>query len=75
MSSEVKIDLHGVKHEDVKRVLIAKIEEHWLDDPSSDIIVVTGHSEPMREIVKEIVSEYQLTWELGLDDAYLRIVF
>ena len=72
-NSVVKIDLHGIKHEDVRRELIAKIEEHWLDDPSPDMIVVTGHSDQMRTIVKEVASEYQLKWEEGLHASYLRI--
>ncbi|KKN66635.1 hypothetical protein LCGC14_0469700 [marine sediment metagenome] len=73
--SVVKIDLHGIKHEDVRGVLIAEIEEHWNDDPSPDFVVVTGHSDQMREIVKEVASEYRFLAEKGLCGAYLYLTF
>ncbi len=71
MSTQL-IDLHGLKHEDVKRELIKKIEKHW--DQNCDIKVVTGHSKQMRAIAMEVIEEYRLDWEEGLHPAYLRIL-
>ena len=68
----INVDLHGVKHEDVRRILIAEIERHW--DEGCDLIVVTGHSPQMRELVIEVVKEYLLDWEDGLHRGYLRIL-
>ena len=68
----LKIDLHGIKHEDAKRVLINEIEAHW--DRDYDFIVVTGHSPKMRKLAIEILKEYSLKWSLGLHSSYLRVM-
>ena len=74
MPNEIGLDLHGIKHENVKREVIEFIESHWYDDPMPDIIVITGHSEQMRKIVIEVIEEYQIEWEYGLRHSYLRIL-
>jgi len=71
----LRIDLHGIKHEDVRRTLIANIESHWNDSPPPDFVVVTGHSEQMRGIVKEVGNEYDLNIEEGLHPSYMRLTF
>ncbi len=53
----MEIDLHGVKHEDVGRVLDTFIWEH-MQKKSSGIKIITGNSLEMKEIVFNIVSEY-----------------
>ena len=73
--SVIRIDLHGIKHEDVRRALIAEIEAHWNDDPSPDFVVVTGHSFQMREIVEEVSLEYKLNVEDGLHSSYMLLSF
>lgn len=57
------IDLHGIKHEDVKNILIRKIEDHWGED--SRLEIITGHSVKMKQIVKSVLYEYKLTYEDG----------
>lgn len=60
------LDLHGMRHEDVDRVLIRKIEELW--NSGETLVIVTGNSMKMKEIVKCILEEYKLSCEDG--DAY-----
>lgn len=61
------IDLHGIKHEDVLRVLIEAIETNW--DSGSHLEVITGHSSRMKKIVREIAEEYRLECEDGLHNS------
>ena len=55
--------------------IIANIESHWNDSPPPDFVVVTGHSEQMRGIVKEVRNEYDLNIEEGLHPSYMRLTF
>jgi hypothetical protein len=71
MKSVITIDLHGIKHEDVKRVLIAEIERYWGQE--CDYYIITGNSSEMRRIACEIIREYQLDWSPGLHSAYLYV--
>lgn len=58
-----KIDLHGVKHEDVRSQLIRFIESLWATN--TDVQIVTGHSPEMKAIVIEILKEYKLEYNIG----------
>ena len=58
-----KIDLHGIKHEDVKSVVIKFIESHWGSDKEG--IIVYGNSDRMRTMVQEIIEEYNLNYKEG----------
>lgn len=53
----MKLDLHGVKHEDVKRELDVFL---WgsMQKNLGQVEVVTGHSFRMKEIVLETCKEY-----------------
>jgi DNA-nicking Smr family endonuclease len=53
----MKLDLHGVKHEDVKRKLDVFL---WgsMQKNLGQVEVVTGHSVRMKEIVLETCKEY-----------------
>lgn len=57
-----KLDLHGVKHQDVQRKLDVFLSEHMMNGKES-IIVVTGNSNKMKEIVNEVLKDYGLTGE------------
>ena len=57
------IDLHGIPHEFVRGDLIRKIETLWNSDTILEII--TGNSLKMKEIVIEILEEYQLEYTIG----------
>ncbi len=52
-----KIDLHGVKHENVKREL-DQFFWQMMQKKVGTIEVVTGISQKMKEIVKETCDEY-----------------
>ncbi len=60
------IDLHGIKHEDVPRVLIKAIETNW--DSGGHLEVITGHSPQMKKIVRDIAEEYHLECEDGIQN-------
>jgi len=53
-----KLDLHGVKHEDVRRIVTRFIEANWASNKELDII--TGYSSKMKGIIKELLDEYGL---------------
>lgn len=59
---DFKIDLHGVKHEDVQRLLDSFIWEH-MKKKTPAIQIITGNSPEMKRIVSGIVSEYGLSAE------------
>ena len=51
-----ELDLHGLRHEDARKVMVAKVEALWgTDEP---LTVITGHSPRMKEIVSEVLGEY-----------------
>jgi len=53
-----QLDLHKVKHEDVNREVINFIEDHW--DTSEIIDIITGHSNIMKDLVKNVLDEYNI---------------
>jgi len=53
-----KLDLHGIRHEDVPRVVIRFIEAHW--DEEGEFEIITGNSWRMKEIVYDILREYEI---------------
>lgn len=58
-----ELDLHGVKHEDVHRIVDRHI---YLNTPPFKII--TGNSSRMKELVEEVLDEYNyksMGWESG----------
>ena len=65
----VETDLHGVKHEDVRRVVIRKIEDNW--GSNCDWVFITGHSARMKELVSEVVNEYDMSVKEGVYPSYL----
>lgn len=68
----IKVDLHGIKHEDVSRILIRAIENNWGKD--SCIEVITGNSSQMKDLVKSVALEYNLECEDGIrNNGYLLI--
>jgi hypothetical protein len=57
------LDLHGIAHSDVRRLVIRFIEDQW--DNSGNITIVTGHSKKMIRLATEVLDEYQLSYKLG----------
>ena len=58
-----RLDLHGTAHEDAKNLTASFIEKNLRR--SSVLEVITGHSNAMREIVMDVLTEYNLEWYLG----------
>ena len=54
------VDLHGIKHQDVKQILDNHIWE-CIKNHDNRIYVITGHSIMMKKIVTDIAREYNLT--------------
>ena len=71
-----KLDLHGIRHHMVRPKLIRFIEDNWNSDV--DVEIVTGYSDKMKEIVKEVLGEYKLEYEdgdyLGINKGYIKTV-
>ena len=53
----MKLDLHGVKHQDVRRIVDIFLWEN-MTKKKSQVIIITGQSDTMKSIVKECVKEY-----------------
>ena len=56
----MEIDLHGIKHEDVKRMLDVAIWD-CMNKNKSRIYVITGNSDEMKKIVSDVSREHGLT--------------
>lgn len=59
----VKLDLHGVKHENVRRNVIRVIEDNW--GKETEIEIITGHSKVMQNLVCEVLNEYDVFYSFG----------
>ncbi len=60
----ISLDLHGIKHENVRRVLIRFIEDHYNQDVTAYII--TGNSNQMKNHVIDVLNEYGLDHRFSL---------
>jgi DNA-nicking Smr family endonuclease len=54
------LDLHGVKHEDVKQILDKRIWE-CMKSKKKRLWVITGHSDEMKRIVRDVSRDYGIT--------------
>ena len=59
----IKLDLHGVKHEDAANEIKRFLEDNW--DCGQMVEIVTGHSSIMKNIVLEVTSDYNLYVEIS----------
>ncbi len=71
-----ELNLHGVRHEDVKQKVIKFIEQNWDGDENGPEIV-TGHSQDMRQLVIDVLGEYKLDYRvgdfLGVNTGFIRV--
>jgi len=58
-----EIDLHGMKHEEVRDVLDRFINTWW--GTNKDICIITGNSDKLKKIVVDILDEYKLVYKTG----------
>lgn len=57
------LDLHLVRHKDVRSLLIPFIEKYW--NSSKVVEIITGNSDEMKKIVIEVLREYRLDYSIG----------
>lgn len=61
----MKLDLHGVRHQDVSRALDVFFWEA-ITKRQSQVEVICGNSQAMKDLVIEVCKEYGFTWNEGL---------
>jgi len=64
-----KLDLHGIKHEDVDRIVENFV---LLNEPPIDII--TGNSQKMQELVLDVLNRNGIDWERWAMDGVIKIL-
>lgn len=52
-----ELDLHGVKHEDVDRLV-----ENFILLNNLPVTIITGNSQKMTELVKNVITRNNLSW-------------
>ena len=57
-----QLDLHGIKHSEVKILLDQFLWENMKSN-QREVEVITGQSEHMKKIVRDCVDEYMMTCE------------
>ena len=68
-----EIDLHGVKHEQVSNLLDRFIWDSMRRGLTS-IDIITGNSEAMKTIVKDVLGEYELVAENSITNTGMLLV-
>ncbi len=58
-----KLDLHGVRHHEVRNKVIRLVEDHWGE--GLNVEIVTGNSDEMKSIVGNVLDEYNLDYKVG----------
>lgn len=58
-----KLDLHGVRHHEVRNKVIRIVEENWGE--GKEVEIVTGNSDEMKSIVGNVLDEYNLDYKVG----------
>ena len=53
-----ELDLHGVKHEDVDRLV-----ENYVLLNEPPLRIITGNSDEMRKLVQKVLRKHSLKWE------------
>jgi hypothetical protein len=64
-----KLDLHGIKHEDVDRVV-----ENFVLLNESPIDIITGNSQKMQELVLDVLNRNGIDWERWAMDGVIKIL-
>ena len=59
----MKLDLHGFPHSEVINICHEFINQHW--DTSQELHIITGHSDVMKEMVKNVLREYDVVYHIG----------
>lgn len=72
--SRDKLDLHGVRHSEVPRMVDIFLTEN-INSDSMFLYVVTGVSDMMQKLVIETIKDYNLDYDIGdpWNFGYIRI--
>lgn len=72
---DTKLDLHGVRHIDVRSKVIRFVEDFW--GRGINVEIITGNSIEMKKLVIEVLEEYHLEYFdggiLGVNNAVITI--
>ena len=72
-----KLDLHKMRYEDAKRAVEKLANSYWAWDSDDEADVITGHSSDMRNMVVEILKDYETDYyiggPMGMDDTFIRV--
>jgi len=73
-ASRDRLDLHGVRHSEVSRMVDIFLTKN-INSDSMFLYVVTGVSDRMQEIVIETIKDYNLDYDIGdpWNYGYIRI--
>ena len=63
-----KLDLHRIRHEDARGLVIRFVEAHW--DSGELVEIITGNSNTMRNIVIGVLAEYKVRYTVGCMAGY-----
>jgi len=63
----IELDLHGIRHEAARKMVVRFIEDNW-NKNNEQLEIITGHSNKMKEIVREVLTEYKLECKEGSFD-------
>jgi len=68
------IDFHGLQHADVENELVRKINYLW--DTGTELMIITGNSDQMKDIVMKVLYEHKLQYTIGdaLNKGYIKTV-
>jgi len=58
-----RLNLHGTRHADVERGVIRFVEGNW--GKNKPVVIITGNSPQMKELVTNILDEYKLSYSMG----------
>lgn len=72
-----KLDLHGMRYEDAKRAVEKLANSYWAWATDEEANIITGHSPNMRNMVIEILKEYEIDYyvggPIGIDNTFIKI--
>lgn len=61
----MKLDLHGIRHADVQRTLDVFFWQA-INNQQTQVEIICGNSQIMKDLVIEVCKEYRFTWNEGL---------
>ena len=66
---ENKLDLHGIKHENVNRVV-----ENFVLLNETPLSIITGNSTMMRELVVEVLEKHKFVYENLISQSVITVL-